>query len=483
MDQQGDGLARQALLVGIDFYEGNNVHQNLRGCVNDALAVEKFFLDNMGVPQRNITKLLAPCTNGTFANHPGSALPTFHNIVKALEDIRDSGEDVKLDLLYIHYSAHGLDLKTPHSTLPGVNDSIMEDKHKMWMVLTTFDTFSQEKYMSGRLLGDLIRGIIDKKSARVCLVLDSCHSGGGFRGDEDWDDFQPRLIEVDEAEPDSLGSTNQSDQNSTTDLSGFRNSKDLKSNWLIAPDRCTVVAACGTNQRAGEANLGGKMHGVLTHWMLNALYSNLIPGISFQPSQMPSYSMLRHEIEEKIRASRGSHGRTKPQTPAVLGEAGIRFFGNHAVFERPYCKVLDVGKRWPGDQIRLNVGESQGVAVGAVYVILPKAKSPVTIRIDSVFDFYSIGKLVGTAGTTMPEIGDFGLLKTWALPKPCRVELNIDDDENRRVLTEEIEKTPNLLALTAHLTCRLSSTIAASTKSTRSWTLIQSPAASLEFLW
>lgn len=235
----------------------------------------------MGVPQRNITKLLAPCTNGTFANHPGSALPTSHNIVKALEDIRDSGDDVKVDLLYIHYSAHGLDLKTPNGILPGVNDSSMEDKDKMWMVLITFDTFSQRKYLLGWLLGDLIKGIIEKKSARVCLVLDSCYSGGGFRGDEDWDDFQLRLIEVDEAELDALESANQPDQNSTTDPSGFRNSKDLERNWLITPDRCTVVAACGTNQRAGEANLGGKMYGVLIYWMLNILYGSLISGSLF----------------------------------------------------------------------------------------------------------------------------------------------------------------------------------------------------------
>ncbi|KAH7141778.1 hypothetical protein EDB81DRAFT_857552 [Dactylonectria macrodidyma] len=444
MGQHGDGLARLAILVGIDSYEGN-AHQNLRGCVNDALAVEQFFLNNMDVPQDSITKLLAPCTNGTISMHPGASLPTFHNIVKSLEKIRDSGDEVNIDILYIHYSAHGIDLKTANHTLPGVNDNIMDEKNKMWMALATFDTFSQKKYLSGRLLEDLIRGIIGKKGARVCLVLDSCHSGGGFRGDEDWDNFQPRLIEVDEAELDAMGSPDSSDQNSTADPSCFRNSKNLKSNWLIAPDRCTVVAACGTNQRAGEANLGGKMHGVLTYWMLNVLHGNLGPGSSFQSYQMPSYSMLRHDVEEKVGASRGNHSRTKPQTPVVLGEAGIRFFGNDAVFQRPYCKVLDVGKPWLRGKVCLNVGESQGVAVGAVYVILSKAKSPVTVRIDSVYEFHSIGELANTQGTTLPDIGDLGLLKTWALPKPCLVELDIDDDESRRVFKEEIEKTANLL--------------------------------------
>ncbi|KAH6867520.1 hypothetical protein B0T10DRAFT_611820 [Thelonectria olida] len=447
MGQNADGLARLAILVGIDSYEGN-VHQNLRGCVNDVLAAEEFFLNNMNVPQGNITKLLAPCTNGTIAGHPGADLPTFHNIVKALEKIRDSGDGVEVDILYIHYSAHGIDLKTPNHTLPGVNDNITEEKNKMWMALATFDTFSQKNYLSGRRLETLIRGIIEKKSARVCLVLDSCHSGGGFRGDEDWDDFQLRLIQVDDAALDAMESPDPSDQNSTANPCGFRNSKDLKSNWLIAPDRCTVVAACGTNQTAGEANFGGKMQGVLTYWMLNVLYGNLNPESSSQSSLMPSYSMLRHDVEEKIGGSLGNHSRTNPQTPVVLGEAGIRFFGKDVIFQRPYCKVLDVDAGKPGrrGKVCLNVGESQGVAVDAVYVILSKVRSPVTIRIDSVYDFYSMGELANTPGTNMPEIGDLALPKTWALPKPCLVELDIDDDESRYVLKEEIEKTPNLLS-------------------------------------
>jgi hypothetical protein len=417
--------ATRVLLVGINEYEstaeGSRIkHLNLKGCVNDALGAEKHLLV-AGVPCNNITKLLSP-------PHDGSPLPTHNNIVSELKKIRDCKEQV--DLLYIHYSAHGIALKGEI-----INDPTTQAKDQMWMALSTYDAFAGGKYLSGRHLGTLVQQIITTKGAKVCLILDSCFSGGGFR------ECPPSTIPrcVNES---SFGGTLYSDEyeitpdgNPPSQAKGQAVAPRATTgscHWMINPVGCTVLAACGMKQKAGEKQFEKGIFGAFTYWMLEVLG---------QQNNLPlSYAKLRHLVSRKI-------GNTAHQTPALRGEPNIQFLGRDIMFERSFCEVIRV----TNNEVTINVGCAQGVAKHATYKIHSvdslNHSSSSEISITEVKAFESTGILIpaateGTAGA-IPQPDDFGYLQTWALAEPIYVSVQMQD-ETRAEFESEITKTRNL---------------------------------------
>ncbi|KAK4235079.1 hypothetical protein C8A03DRAFT_37086 [Achaetomium macrosporum] len=432
-----DGLTRHALLIGIDSYAGWP-SLNLAGCVNDIRAVENFLQTKIGVPKANITKLLAsrPDAAGSLPdvdNNEETDLPTYDNIINRLELIRDS-KNIQVDLLYIHYSAHGLSL----GWAPSDVDS--EKEGRMWMALSTHDAFENRRYLSGHALGSRIQGIIDRKGARVCLVLDTCFSGAGLRSKSPLPgphaDHPSPLPELHQDDHQSDPSARKSRMVDVSKLGitlegdvpgGGRDVTHVRANWTKLPVGCTVLSACGMDQEAAELRLEGRMQGVFTHYLVKTL-GGFAGARTSEP--LPSYERIRREVDWHIRALGTTVGRKK-QVPVVRGESGFEFFGNGEVFEKSLCGILN----WrPTDgHIGIDVGSSQGVARGAIYRLYPHESvavgSPaVDICIDHIDKFCSAGKPCRQEGPDKPVPGNYkyGTLQAWALRDPAFVRLQAE---------------------------------------------------------
>lgn len=80
-----------ALLIGIDFYESNDLFKNLRGCVADIDLVAGYLQNSLQVPQSNIWKLTSPFEEDSSLSKVRSARkevkPTYENIVNAFNQI------------------------------------------------------------------------------------------------------------------------------------------------------------------------------------------------------------------------------------------------------------------------------------------------------------------------------------------------------------------------------------------------------------
>ncbi|KAK0217300.1 hypothetical protein IW262DRAFT_1299243 [Armillaria fumosa] len=88
------------VLIGIDGYPMNL----LRGCVNDALLMEAFLVEDLGVPKSRIQILLGSKTQGA---HGDPTLPTRANIIQTHTSLIYNSEIEHGDNIVIYFSGHG----------------------------------------------------------------------------------------------------------------------------------------------------------------------------------------------------------------------------------------------------------------------------------------------------------------------------------------------------------------------------------------
>ncbi|KAK6345905.1 hypothetical protein TWF730_010248 [Orbilia blumenaviensis] len=166
------GASIWAILVGIDYYQPGDQRPDiefpdLKGCVEDINQIEAMLRDLPGPKLLDIRRLTAsaPDNGGDEPKEPPDERPTYANIVEAFERvIRDAHED---DIIYIHYSGHGAQVKTIFSDL---KDNGLDE------VLVPMDISCGGRYLRDVELAGLLEKMVAKKLV-VTLILDSCHSG------------------------------------------------------------------------------------------------------------------------------------------------------------------------------------------------------------------------------------------------------------------------------------------------------------------
>ncbi|CAE6475233.1 unnamed protein product [Rhizoctonia solani] len=165
---KGPDLSRlHGLIIGINDYKLPKIHPSLLGCVADATLMLRYFT-NLGVPEKNFKCLF-------------NELATRDGILNAFVNHLINNPDIKPhDPIVIYYAGHG-------DRMPGPNgwqatDGLIE------MILPhdagTFDT--SERYIHGipdLTLAFLLFKLSQEKGNNITVILDSCHSGGGTRGD------------------------------------------------------------------------------------------------------------------------------------------------------------------------------------------------------------------------------------------------------------------------------------------------------------
>ncbi|KAK1248979.1 hypothetical protein MKX08_007199 [Trichoderma sp. CBMAI-0020] len=360
MSKQVDPVPdKWAVLIGIECYKhpeqptttprydgrGNNIeYKNLRGCVNDVLAVEQYLVDTIKVDPTQITKLLAPYPGRQYLSQlPASSYcePTYDNIVNALK-VPESAK--KGDFVYIHFSGHGARATTVFPELKhGGADA--EDQ-----ALVPSDITRGGKYLRDLEMGVLLQEMVDAGLV-VTVVLDCCHSGGAVRGDDD-----PELGDI-RGISDIYKSNLELDQPKAN--SRIMDLGSQKS-WMDAPKGFVVLAACEEHQKAAEIPVNGNSHGLLTYWLLTILRNS---PLDF--SSQTLYEQVCAKVQD----------RNRNQTPYLVGDKD-RFFFSKKLRSRVYAlkvrkAAVDTRKDLEDRWVHLAGGILHGVVEGSEYAILP----------------------------------------------------------------------------------------------------------------
>ena len=150
-----------SLHVGINEYPKASGVSNLNGCVNDAKKLSSFIKKHFSESYTVDASLLL------------NEDATYLNIVKNMGD-KHLGKAKKGDVVFFTYSGHGAkEASAPEFKDPG----------GMGETLVCYDSRPYGKDLADKELGALMKRL-ENNGAYIVTLLDCCHSGSGFRGDE-----------------------------------------------------------------------------------------------------------------------------------------------------------------------------------------------------------------------------------------------------------------------------------------------------------
>ncbi|MCC5618018.1 caspase family protein [Nostoc sp. CHAB 5836] len=164
-----------ALLVGINKYPKNRQFSNeLKGCVNDVHMQKELLIHRFGFCPDDIITLDSEQTRDEL-------LPTRKNILHKFEEhlIKQTKPG---HIVVFHFSGHGIILQDP-KPIKDCNPNFLEYNSAL-AVMDDIDDI-KDKYVldiMGRTLFLLRLALLKQDVTKVTMLLDSCFSGGGTRG-------------------------------------------------------------------------------------------------------------------------------------------------------------------------------------------------------------------------------------------------------------------------------------------------------------
>ena len=424
------GIVEYALLIGIDFYfpnrlSGGGHYGNLKGCVRDINEAESF-LQQLPTPPKQILKLTASSSEHNSPIEPPEQLPTYENIVKAFQDITTIANSG--DRIYIHYSGYGGRAETIYPQIKGKSG-------KDETLVPTDIGNENGRYLRDLELAYLLQQMVDKK-LQVTVVLDSCHSGGATRG-EDEDvrgssivDKTPRPQDSLVASPEELIENWQNITGETQNNAGTRGGVFLKG---MLPEDVTkdyvLLAACRPHESAYEYNFEGtERNGVFTYYLLQTLAKNPLKSITYQ--------MLHDCVKAKVR------NQIEKQTPMLKGEGDRSIFGWKYISTQYTATVIetDLDKQ----RIKLNIGEVQGFEKGAEFLLYPfgtitfsEDQQLALVRLIEIEAGDSWGEIQTIFSEKPIEVGDWAIL-TLAPPNLLRKVYLLNNDTLSNEINQQI---------------------------------------------
>ena len=339
-----------ALLIGNDCYLPNQLPNgghfgSLKGCVRDIGLVEDYLKQTHNLQDEHLIKL----TSSNDPNNPSQPLedpslwPSYKNMVAKFKQITEMAEPN--DRVYIHYSGHGGRTTTNYQDLKG-DDGIDE-------TLVPNDLGTPEgQYLRDLELAQLLQDMVEKGLV-VTVVLDSCHSGGASRKDEN-ENYQKRGLDVIDTTPrptESLVASPEQLIETWEQLTeGERNV--TAAGWLPQPKGYTLLAACRDNESAYETTFEGQRHGAMTYWLINSL-KKLGSGITYQS--------LHNRLLANINTDNSK------QTPMLHGEGDRLFLNSEGTSYQLAVPVMNIDAA--KNRVQLQAGEVTSVSKGAEFVI------------------------------------------------------------------------------------------------------------------
>jgi hypothetical protein len=353
-----------ALLVGINQYPSSDRFKNLAGCVNDTELQKQLLIHRFGFQESDIHILTD--TQATRQN----ILETFdqHLIQQAKPG----------DVAVFHFSGHGSQVFDPNP-LPGSNN-----------LNSTFVPADDAPLLDQGIVSDimgqtlfLLMYALGQKTENVTAVLDSCHSGGGTRGnirvrsasggndlkasEAEWD-YQAQLMSQLKLSPD--------------DLQALRRKS-------VATG--AVIASAAPDKLAADYPFPGFAAGAFTFlltqylWQQTATVEQAVTAVKHKVDKISSQSPLIDIAAENTNATRPIYF-ISPQTPAA--EAIVLSTSGNQV------------QVWLGG---VSKNSLDAIAAGAIFV--PARDESGTIQIELSERDGLIGRGTVTQGSV--QAGDF----------------------------------------------------------------------------
>jgi hypothetical protein len=334
-----------ALLIGIDAYS----EKPLKGCVRDVHEIKKHLdgIPKPGVQTHVLTASLATNTTSSRLTEESRFWPTHRKVVDTINHITYHAKEG--DFVYIHFSGHGTALRPPRESSPS---RIFSNPSTGDLALSLLqEDGSKTQYLRGSELAYLLRGMVNKKLI-VTLVLDCCFSGSIMRNDAsvrylDYDQ------QIDAAHPPVPGRSLSSEDELRHPA--YRNAS-LGPNWLVNPDRYTVITACGPTEVAKEIRIGDQAHGVLSYFLADTFRK--FGGIGGKHRHI--YQWLRTRLQE----TRGKYRHN--QNPMLYGNKDLYFFGRVNMRIEP--APIPVIKNQDGS-VQLEAGQAHGICEGDKFAV------------------------------------------------------------------------------------------------------------------
>lgn len=181
---QGKPGRKLALLVGINGYQGSI--PALRGCHMDVELQWQLLVHRYGFNPKDI--LVLADRRFSFLDYKPKS-PTRENILTAFENhlIAQATSD---STVVFHYSGHGALIKDPYPLTNLVTniDGVKTTQPNIYSVggtIVPIDRLTKNPEQVQDIMGRtifLLTALLAQKTQNITLMLDSCHSGGGFRG-------------------------------------------------------------------------------------------------------------------------------------------------------------------------------------------------------------------------------------------------------------------------------------------------------------
>ena len=304
---------RRALLIGIGKYE---VLPRLPGTKNDIELVKQVLLTRYGFTEEHmrIVKDEAATREGVLA--------ALHQLVQ------EAGPN---DIVYIHYSGHGSQVKDLSGDEAGdqLDETIVPQDGRTTGVPDITDDELEE------ILSNL-------KTESAVVVLDSCHSGTATRGLE---------VRVRAVSPDSRVA--------------LYKQPAVRSRAIVplTINRYILMSGAASNEEALDGPVDGRYHGFFTHSLFKSLQS-----ASPDASTQEVFAGAKQELK-RIQTQFGRTSMPEPQLEAKKERLRMPLFMVRGVQEKSPEKNAQQGRRpWvevqPEEKGRLIL--TNGVALGAL---------------------------------------------------------------------------------------------------------------------
>jgi hypothetical protein len=227
-------MKKQALLVGINNYQGIN---GLQGCINDVTNVRSVLKTFFGFTNNDIRVLT-------------DNRATKKNILFRLEKMVSAAKPG--DSLIFHYSGHGSQIRDRN------NDEL---KDHMDELICPYDMNWDDGFITDDMLGNILSKL--RKAVSMEVILDSCHSGTGTReispGYETSWGCQVIMNNRYMCPPVDIECRYMGDEETLKPTKSFRTDKKIILNHVL-------WAGCKDNQTSADAQIDGYYNGAFSYY-------------------------------------------------------------------------------------------------------------------------------------------------------------------------------------------------------------------------
>ncbi len=227
-------MKKQALLVGINDYQGIN---DLQGCVNDVTNVRSLLKTFFGFSNSEIRVLT-------------DSRATKQNILSRLAKMVKSA--VSGDFLIFQFSGHGSQIRDRDG------DELADHMDEL---ICPYDMNWDDGFISDDMLREILQEL--KKGVRMEILLDSCHSGTGTReisrntssAEFAWQSAKNRYL----CPPVDIECRYLGEEDTLKPARLFRTDPEIVLNHIL-------WAGCRDNQTSADAMINGNYNGAFSYY-------------------------------------------------------------------------------------------------------------------------------------------------------------------------------------------------------------------------